>query len=125
MTFETVFTHGPGQYDAYFESVDDASDIAAAFKAGKNVIMYLPVSEDSQGYGWLCDVYVRMISYQPEFESSFGQINCEGFGFSYDCLSIGDPEEDVGNNRTPLFKSFINQVNVASNGKLKFKVYVD
>lgn len=122
MVYQTTFNVG-GYGDAYFETVNDASDIIAAFKAGKNVIFYFPVTggifetgeTGSRDYGWKTDAYMQMTYYQSagavdHNRNPEGCIVCDWFlpFGSYQLQSL----------------SFM-ETRIADNGKLRFQLYVD
>ena len=107
MVFETVKdpTH------AYYESVDDASDIADAFLAGQNVVLHFPATGDFFGG------YARMIEYQPAAthgSTSYGA----WFGFENEHLDMYDPE----GGRTYSVMAHIASFQIAQNGKLQFNI---
>ena len=63
MVFEMVFID-PEQGDPYYESVDSAEAIVAAFKSGKNVLLHYP----SQ-FNYLCtESYATMVGYNEPFD---------------------------------------------------------
>ena len=71
MVVETVFVVNPEDiYDIYFETVDSALSIAAAFKAGKNVVLHLPYEEGAgkpSSYGIYSDVYLQLCGYEDGY----------------------------------------------------------
>ena len=80
MVFETVY-NGNG---LYYETVDDAADIAAAFKSGHTVTLHFPADlEAPNGSSYAnTEFYIQMSGYQPETLYNDIVINPEVFMFS-------------------------------------------
>ena len=110
MTYETEFydTHSVSGY----KTIVDADEIAQEYISGKTVLIHFP-SEVSWGYG---ESYLRMVGYAPAVETS-GSNNGPVFVFAG-----GGNLVTWDTNATASAFSY---VDVDSNGKLFFHVYVD
>lgn len=80
MLVETEFqiSDGSGFIDAdqpYYETIMNASDIAAAYKAGKSVIFKIPASDEE--YGIYDDIYMQLVGFEEGdgFDTTFEDID--------------------------------------------------
>ena len=73
----------------YYETVMDASDIAAAYKAGKSVIFRLPASDEE--YDIHDDIYMQLIGFEEG----------DGFDFTWEDLENAN-NDDGGEARAPV-----------------------
>ena len=115
MVTNAYFAENPSdQYDKYFETEATAQEIINAFKAGKNVVVCLKVSEESIQWGIMSDTYLVLAAYQEAFEGD-GSLEPydEHFSFSY------------GNTGGSISGGSIFNGTKTVNGKLRLQVYVD
>lgn len=105
MVFEMVFID-PEQGDPYYESVDSAEAIVAAFKSGKNVLLHYP----SQ-FNYLCtESYATMVGYDEPFDWD---------GTHYDERVFVEPSDhNIGRNIRASETSVVN-------GKFSTLIYID
>ena len=62
MIFEMAYLEEVATGNKLFMSIDDADDIAAAFNAGKTVILHIPEDVNNTGYGFnIHETYVQLI----------------------------------------------------------------
>lgn len=102
-----------GQHDVCFETEKTATEIIAAYKQGKNVIIRCVADEDSADYSFYSDVYLTVVAYQEAYSNA---------GTSYP-PSIGIesyPSANGGN----WAASALNAVDVV-NDKVRIQIYVD
>lgn len=80
MVFEMTYNGD----ELYFETMDDAADIAEAFKSGHTVTLHFPADTDAPNgsYYAATDFYIQMSGYQPQTEYNEIVINPEMFMFS-------------------------------------------
>lgn len=106
MVVETIFhVFHDDVYDTdhgYFETVDTASDIAAAFKSGKNVVVHLPCDETAEyyaaNYGLHSDMYIRLCGVQDGYVDSVeDETYGMGFYFYYSDYSGMSPADGYAN----------------------------
>ena len=127
MIFEANYVYDSSTHTPYFETVDNASDISAAFTAGNNVIVKLNFNESentSPGtWGIWGDQYIMMTAYMASHTNPYGSSGYalvpEFFGF---IELYGVPTHD---NPRPGAIDFIIGANVTQNGKLQFEIYID
>ena len=118
VVFETVYKKGEEIYDAWFESLADASEIAAAFKAGKCVTVHLPVTEESHGV-FPAECWLKMVGYMPRTERQDIQGEYWPEDFMFPCTSVKGDREGV------LPQGWLSYITVDENGKLRFQIYID
>lgn len=112
----------PGNNIPYFESVDDASSIIAAFTSGKHVVFYLN-NNTSGGYSprsYLVPApfYVTLQRYYPEKIEEYSGTHGPAFGIRTGSWGLTTMPES-------LYVEYLTTISIAQNGKLHIEVYVD
>ena len=105
MTFVDVVGGG-----AYYESVSNVSDIAAAFMAGKNVVLHFPEQVEMT----CAESYVKMIGYSLEANDPYGSWSTPETVY----LAFDGNGSYIGNYIKTQEAEIVN-------GKLKVPIYID
>lgn len=129
--FEFNFVYEPDDpeyYNAYFESVDDASDIIGAYTSGNNVIFKINADE-SNGYtphsfGMFTPAYCKLVKYFPE-RLVDGTLVRPSFGINASQTSTDMYWDDEHNRENYTSIGNMSTTTIASNGKLKIGIYYD
>lgn len=116
MIYETTYTYDELSGSAYFTTVDDAADIAAAFMEGETVIFHLPRNEEAVSEYRFFEAYIKLINYQVgrNVEQSVENYNGGEYIFT----------DSVVNNLDTIYVS-LNKITTLNVMGDKLRIYID
>ena len=129
--FEFNFVYepdGPEYHNAYFESVDDASDIISAYTSGNNVIFKINANESNEFTPYSFNVfpptYCKLVKYFPE-RLVDGALVRPSFGIYTSQINTEMYRDDEHDRNNYISVGSMSTAIIKSNGKLEIGIYYD